>query len=464
MPKVRSERKKVAPRHNPLHVDLLRHSGTHIPELENKQCRKKCIVDDLEGGVDQDGSSVVPKQLSSKIIRMARNQLNSKSPLVSRAGEDESDLEDDSLSENEDGEGINVDADGFVVVDELEDEEDQAFESRMLQERKVAAAAAPTLADFILAKLNCSESSSHPPATASSPEEDENDPSALPPKVVEVFTAMRLFLQRYRSGKMPKAFKVLPRMQRWEEVLLLTEPHNWSKQAMFQATRIFISNLSAVGAQRFLCLVLLPAVREDIAANKKLNYHLYYALKKALFKPAAFFKGIFLPMALEGCTVREAAIVGSVVARVSIPQIQVAAALMRLAMVPPHTFNPVISLLMTALINKKCSLPAKAIAACVAHFSAFAERTELLPVSWHKAFLVFVQRYKFSISEQERTMLKSVLRVHFHEKIGPEIRRELLVRDPAQLLQQQQAELMKKAGLAAGTAEKNMDEVDCVMS
>lgn len=44
-------------------------------------------------------------------------------------------------------------------------------------------------------------------------------------------------------------------------------------------------------AQRFYNLVLLPRVRDDIAEYKRLNFHLYSALKKALFKPGAWFKG-----------------------------------------------------------------------------------------------------------------------------------------------------------------------------
>jgi essential nuclear protein 1 len=44
-------------------------------------------------------------------------------------------------------------------------------------------------------------------------------------------------------------------------------------------------------AQRFYNLVLLPRIRDDIAEYKKLNFHLYMALKKALFKPGAWFKG-----------------------------------------------------------------------------------------------------------------------------------------------------------------------------
>ena len=63
------------------------------------------------------------------------------------------------------------------------------------------------------------------------------------------------------------------------------------------ATRLCASNMKPKQAQRFYSLVLLPAVQDDIAAHKRLNFHLYLALKKALYKPAAFFKGVLLPLA-----------------------------------------------------------------------------------------------------------------------------------------------------------------------
>jgi len=69
---------------------------------------------------------------------------------------------------------------------------------------------------------------------------------------------------------------------------------------MYQATRIFASNLKEKMAQRFFNLVLLPRVRDDIDEYKKLNFHLYQALRKALFKPAAFMKGFIIPL----CEVR----------------------------------------------------------------------------------------------------------------------------------------------------------------
>ena len=78
---------------------------------------------------------------------------------------------------------------------------------------------------------------------------------------------------------------------------MLTNPDGWTSQAVAEATKIFAGNLSAEMAQRYYNVVILPKVVDDIAANKRLNFHLFMALKRALFKPAAFFKGILLPLA-----------------------------------------------------------------------------------------------------------------------------------------------------------------------
>jgi hypothetical protein len=55
-----------------------------------------------------------------------------------------------------------------------------------------------------------------------------------------------------------------------------------------------------VCVSRFYAIVLLPAVRDDIRSAKRLNYHLYHALKKALYKPGAFMKGILIPLCEVG--------------------------------------------------------------------------------------------------------------------------------------------------------------------
>jgi hypothetical protein len=60
--------------------------------------------------------------------------------------------------------------------------------------------------------------------------------------------------------------------------------------ASYVATKMFVSNLNARLAQRFLALVLLPAVRRDIADNRRLHFALFQALRKATYKPGAFYK------------------------------------------------------------------------------------------------------------------------------------------------------------------------------
>lgn len=70
-------------------------------------------------------------------------------------------------------------------------------------------------------------------------------PQGLDPKVVEVYQAVGKIMHRYTTGKVPKAFKIIPNLTNWEEILFLTDPEHWSPHTVYQATRLFISNLNA---------------------------------------------------------------------------------------------------------------------------------------------------------------------------------------------------------------------------
>ncbi|KAK2369539.1 nuclear/nucleolar GTPase [Trifolium repens] len=161
-------------------------------------------------------------------------------------------------------------------------------------------------------------------------ETSEQDPSTEVPseqlisaEPVLTSESVGTLLSKYTIGKIPKAFKHTPSMQHWEEILSITEPENWSPNAVYHATRIFASNLGAKNAERFHRLVLLPRVREDIRKNKNLHFDLYQTLKKALYKTSAFFKRILIPLCESGtCTLKEAVIVGSIIEKISIPPLQ----------------------------------------------------------------------------------------------------------------------------------------------
>jgi len=245
----------------------------------------------------------------------------------------------------------------------------------------------------------------------------------IDPKVCEMYSEVGKLLSRYRSGKIPKAFKVLPQFRNWEQLLHLTNPDGWSAAAMYQATRVFTSNLKEKMAQRFFNLILLPRVRDDIDTYQRLNFHLFQALRKALFKPGAFFKGFLLPLCESGtCTLREAIIVGSVLARNSIPVLHSCAAMLKIAEMEYSGGN---SIFLRVLLDKKYALPYRVVDSVVFHFLNFRNDKRTMPVLWHQAMLTFVQRYKQDISSEQKLAMLEILKIHNHHSITEEVRREL---------------------------------------
>jgi len=247
--------------------------------------------------------------------------------------------------------------------------------------------------------------------------------STLDSKVIAVYTQIAQILQHFRSGRLPKAVKIIPLLSNWEEVLALTRPENWSPTALRLLTRIFASNFNEKMAQRFYNIVLLPRTRDDIRFHKKLNWHIYMSLKKALYKPTAFYKGVLLPLCeSRDCTLKEALIIGSVLTKVSVPTVQSSVALLKIASMPNSGAN---SIFIRVLLEKKYALPFKVIDALVEHFLKFNSDDRKMPVIWHQSLLAFAQRYKEDITAEQKQQLKLVMRKHTHAQITPEIRREL---------------------------------------
>lgn len=270
---------------------------------------------------------------------------------------------------------------------------------------------------------------------------DLEDAVEIPAGVAEAFEKIGQFLTRYKSGPLPKPFKVLPTLPQWPDLLAITQPERWTPHAVYRATKIFISAPTSTG-QFFIENVLLDRVREEIGENKKLNVHLYNALKACFYRPAAFFKGFLFPLVERGCTLKEANIIASVLAKIKIPVLHSAAALLRLCEICAEQTSRINSeaagaanIFIRVLLGKKYALPYKVVDALVFHFLRFrgsAEEEALgakeskLPVLWHQSFLIFAQTYRNEITEDQREALLDLLLARGHKDIGPEVRRELL--------------------------------------
>lgn len=321
-------------------------------------------------------------------------------------------------SDSDDGE------EGYSDAEDLPEEfEEVTEEDERVMSMFMASDAAPqrTLADIIMERINDKGGDAMVAA------EEEGGGRTIPgvdSKVIEVYQGVGKLMSRYRAGKLPKAFKIIPSLSNWEDVLFLTEPERWSPNAMYQATRVFASNLNARMAQRFYGLVLLPRIRNDIREHKRLHFALYQAMKKAVYKPSAFYKGLLLPLCQSRtCNLREAVIIGSVLQKVSIPVLHSSVALLKIAEMEYCGTN---SYFMKLLLDKKYALPYRVLDSVLTHFVRFIEDERDLPVIWHQSLLTFVQRYKNELSEEDKEKLKQLMRKQKHYLVTPEIHRELL--------------------------------------
>ncbi|KAI3915142.1 hypothetical protein MKW98_011487 [Papaver atlanticum] len=353
--------------------------------------------------------------MSSKILREAliqqkeiEDEARKEDPFSSipeiGVSDDDSDFDDEYVD--------SLDA-GFVPeTDEIQDYNDYEVEMEMLEQFE----SSMLLSERIVNKIEKAEKVS----AEQKPQMDN--------RLVDIYKGIGEYLSRYTSGKLPKAFLSLPSKPYWEDALYLTEPKKWSAYAMWQATNIFASNMSPKRAQRFYSSVLLRRVREDIRKNKRLHFDLYRALKKSVYKPQAFNKGILFPLCknldyISGtCTLREAVIIGSIIQKVSIPADHSSAALMQLAEIE---YCGTTSYFIKLLLDKKYALPYRALDAVVAHFMRFVEDSRVMPVIWHQSLLTLVQRNKYELTKEDKENIERLIQHQKHHMVTEDIRREL---------------------------------------
>ncbi|GAA5845439.1 hypothetical protein JCM3766R1_006554 [Sporobolomyces carnicolor] len=420
MPKAAPTRKNAGLKHDPLatqlHVGELSDAGVlSQPGKRQKSHRKQ----------HQEEEGALNAKTSRKVLSMARDQQDEiaeedlrqlgldvdAAQRRMRGEEDEDDEADADFSDDDD--------EDYDEFEELEvDEDDQALLDAYVPQGQLQPGR--TLADLIMEKIGQAEEG----GKGKEPEVRSEPPPGFNPKVVEVYTKVGELLSRYKSGPLPKAFKILPTLSMWPTLVMITNPEQWTPHATYAATRIFASNLDPKQSQKFYKEILLEKVREEIGQSGKLSVQTYMALKKAIYKPAAFFKGLLFPLCESGsCTLREAAILGSVLTKVSVPVLHSGAALLKLAEMDYTGPN---SLFIRVLLDKKYALPYKVVDALVFHFIRFKRDPRTMPVLWHQSFLVFVQRYKQDLTTEQKEALLEVLRAKTHFQITPEIRREIV--------------------------------------
>ncbi|KAI6207303.1 Cell adhesion protein byn-1 [Aphelenchoides fujianensis] len=246
-------------------------------------------------------------------------------------------------------------------------------------------------------------------------EEEELDATltaGLSQNVFQMYKEIGQYMSHYRSGKIPKAFKTIPALLNWEQILEITCPEKYTAASMLHATRLFSATASPKVCERFYRYYLLPRVLDDIMEFRKLNVHLFNALKKAVYKPTAFVKGILLPMCnSDAFSMIVAHVIRGVLNAVSLPVFHAATAMIKISRLP---ISSPVSHVLTGLVNKRYTLPSMALDAVIRYFCSY-ELDEEMPLSLNTCIQTFVQLYKLELSGEQKKTLIELLKAKGHK-------------------------------------------------
>ncbi|MEN2495859.1 MAG: hypothetical protein MHMPM18_000444 [Marteilia pararefringens] len=251
----------------------------------------------------------------------------------------------------------------------------------------------------------------------------------IDPAIRESYSELGEVLCAYRCGKLPQLFNSLIHHAEWEDMLMLMTPEQWTPAAIKQATNLFSSTQCVDDmSQRFFNMILLPRCRDEIMQFKKLNVYLFDSVRAAVRRPAAFFKGIIIPLCESGtCTKLEASILSQIITSVKIPMLHASACILRIAEISPY--NPAYTIFLRAFITKKYNLPYQVIDSLTYHFYNFINQTpeqiSLLLLIWHESLLDFVSYYGQYLSVEQQQLLRDLLKKCKHSKFTPLIKEQL---------------------------------------
>jgi essential nuclear protein 1 len=146
-------------------------------------------------------NQLLDHKISRKIINMARSQQDEiKSESVNPGlviNNQDSDDDENALVEDED------DYDEDFVGEWMDDTQIDAKDEKLLEKFMGEGRKKVSLAELI------------------KPEPEQPQIPSMNPKVIEVYSKVGVLLSRYKSGPLPKTFKIVPTLRDWEQVNLL---------------------------------------------------------------------------------------------------------------------------------------------------------------------------------------------------------------------------------------------------
>ena len=237
--------------------------------------------------------------------------------------------------------------------------------------------------------------------------ENLNQKDVLKSKMVRLLKRTGSMLKIYRSGKIPRSIKIISVLKNFEEILWFTRPDTWSPHALYAVTKLFLKNLRPLQLERFLTMVFIPRLQENIfQKNKKVSVHIFMTLKMISKIPKIFFSLIILPTAESlNFTTREAILFSILISKISVPREIVSTFL---SMFLRQNFTNEKLILLNSILNKNFLLPIRMIDMLVDFF--IYSKNFNKTIYFQKCFFSFLRNYSKFISKEDRLNLKKKIK------------------------------------------------------
>lgn len=108
----------------------------------------------------------------------------------------------------------NLEVDTYYENIEIDEDDEKALELFMSSNP----APRRTLADIIMEKITEKQTELQTQFS----DAGDLQMQEIDPRVKQMYEGVRDVLQKYRSGKLPKAFKIIPNLRNWEQILYIT--------------------------------------------------------------------------------------------------------------------------------------------------------------------------------------------------------------------------------------------------
>ena len=170
-------------------------------KLAKKNAWKKSV--EVEKNDDE---QFISKEMSAKIMKTAHIQnveenMGGAVETYSTEEVEVSDLMDFNISEE-----VEEDYDGTTFASEMDIDENDEAALNLFMNLTNRPSTKVNLADLIMEKMREAEEGPGP------------ELAKMNPKILQVYASVAKVLRRYKSGKLPKPFKIIPALSNWEEV------------------------------------------------------------------------------------------------------------------------------------------------------------------------------------------------------------------------------------------------------